>query len=100
MLAAAPITPVIEPVRSNFSGLNRALSELAAAGAEFILVINPKSGDLADSGIDDFREILNSLPDGFENYSLGYIIDEECSPDDVAQVVNDAGERGLSFIHW
>lgn len=100
LIANGPITPIIEPVRSNFSGLNRAIAELVNVAAEFILIVNPKNGDLAGESVESFEKVLNEVPDDYDRLSLGFIIDERCEPDHLTEIIGGVGDRSLSFIHW
>ncbi|WP_460797768.1 sce7725 family protein [Microbacterium sp. GXF0217] len=52
VLASASFVPIIEPVRQSLAGLERALDELSDAGAQAIVIVNPRHGDLRVDGSD------------------------------------------------
>jgi hypothetical protein len=58
LLAEAQFMPIIEPVRSTLTGLQRALEAVSSAGGRAIVIVNPRHGDhKADgSSITDFLE--------------------------------------------
>lgn len=45
LLAENSITPIIEPVRENLSGLKRALEAVVKNSGKAIVIINPQYGD-------------------------------------------------------
>jgi hypothetical protein len=49
-LAVADFRPIIEPVRNDFGGLQRALDAVRQANGHAIVIVNPQCGDLSDSG--------------------------------------------------
>ena len=73
-MAESGILPIIEPVRSNFSGLNRAIVALVDKNVRFVLVITPDCGDLDGQPMETFDEVLNEIPNEYEGASIGYII--------------------------
>jgi len=100
LISNSAITPIIEPVRSNFSGLSRAVSELVEAAANFILIVNPKNGDLAGESLESFDEVLDAIPNGYNGMSVGFIVDDRCEPNHLTDIIDEIGDRSLSFIHW
>ncbi len=44
LIASSGFVPIIEPVRESLSGLEKALGALADAGAQAVVVINPRHG--------------------------------------------------------
>lgn len=52
VVADALFVPIIEPVRQSLAGLERALDELSDAGAQAIVIVNPRHGDLRADGSD------------------------------------------------
>jgi hypothetical protein len=45
-LTGGKIMPIIEPVKENYSGLLKCIVELKKAKVPFVLIANPKCGDL------------------------------------------------------
>jgi len=83
MIARNNIVPVIEPVRSSFSGLRRAIEALHAADANFVLILNPQVGDLAkNSEWLDLESCMEFLS-GYTNCSIGFIANATVSNVDI-----------------
>lgn len=63
LLAEADFRPIIEPVRSDISGLKKAVEALHQAQGHAIVIVNPQCGDLA--------ELENATSDLFAQSCLG-----------------------------
>lgn len=46
------LSPIIEPVKLNFSSLNTAVKEMKNNGQQFVLIVNPSDGDFKNNPID------------------------------------------------
>lgn len=97
LIACNNIVPIIEPVRSSFSGLRRAVAALQEAGASFILVVNPQVGDLADGSEWLAIDLCSEFLDGYKNGSIGFIAHAEVAQRDVAQL--NHYKHPISVIH-
>jgi len=63
--------PIIEPVKSNFSPLRRAITSLVEHNCRFILIANPCVGDLRNNPTALHEEIIQDTLAEYENYSVG-----------------------------
>jgi hypothetical protein len=78
LLAAADFRPIIEPVRSEFGALQRALDAVREAKGHAVVIVNPQCGDLSEAGdlsIDFFNQ--NSL--GSPNVAPGILLSQGIS---------------------
>ena len=98
LIAQNNIIPIIEPVRSSFSGLRRAVEALREANANFILVVNPKVGDLAEGSEWLEPEDCAELLDDYRNCSIGFIADAEVSQAGVSHL--GGYNLPVSVIHY
>lgn len=98
VLAASDFRPIIEPVRNDFGGLQRALGALRKAGGHAIVIVNPQCGDLFDSeaASQDFFH-KNSL--GVPGVSAGILLSQGISLDAAMQHYDSHAANSPAFIH-
>lgn len=99
LFSDSKFTPIIEPVKTNLSTIKRALSALIEVKAEFVLVVNPKCGDLRDSTLVIDELLKDSLAD-YQGVKLGYILDEDTELDDFIGFAADYPENKIALIHY
>lgn len=83
LIAKHKINPIIEPVRGQFSGLLRALTELTRAGARFTVIANPTVGSFSS----DTDTLLNFLRDSYTDHqdlTVGFSLDHRTRFEDLA----------------
>lgn len=71
--------PIIEPVKSNFSPLKRAIDSLKSNNCEFIIIVNPTVGDLSANQTSLWTEIVQGSLAGYENFSVGLCLNSSSS---------------------
>lgn len=103
ILGQAPVvTPIIEPVRvPTGSGLHRCLEALRENNLDFILIGNPRVGNLHGSGISqDILDFVNAA-DSESLWNIALLIDENTSADElISDYRNSFGtDRRLTLIH-
>lgn len=98
-MARANIIPIIEPVKRNLSGLSRTIEKLVEHNTCFTLIVNPIYGELRHDGTALFEEIIDDLLDGYENFSIGYIISEDSTLAGI-QAFCAAQTKPVSIIHY
>jgi hypothetical protein len=100
LFVEAPITPIIEPVKSNFSPLSKAVSALQKAEAGFVLILNPAYGDLAEDHGCIENEFLTPELLGYEKLTLGYIVDDDTDFDVLRQLLDRYPSVSAAIIHY
>ncbi len=98
LIAQNNVVPIIEPVRSSFSGLRRAIEALRDANASFILVVNPQVGDLAEDSEWLEPEDCAGFLDAYVNCSIGFIADADVSQNGVSRL--GRYDLPISVIHY
>jgi hypothetical protein len=93
------IIPIIEPVKSNLNGLKKSLEILTENNVKFILIINPKHGDLKNDPTSLDTELLNEILREYEQYSIGYIVDPNSSLIDIRDFLNVYSNKNITLIH-
>lgn len=98
MLSENNMTPIIEPVRGNIAGLERALNAIVESKGKSIVVINPQVGDFQydPSPIVDFLQEKFSYTDGV---SAGIILDNKTSVNDVLKCLSKYKNLKPVLIH-
>jgi hypothetical protein len=91
------IVPIIEPVRSSFGALQRAIRSLIDNDCRFILVANPRYGDLQEHQVILYEEIRSAYLSGYENWSIGCIADNRSSEEEIRSIA--ALHDDLTVIH-
>lgn len=96
----AGIIPIIEPVKENLLPLNRAISELTKVDGKFILIVNPKYGDLKNNPKPLFEELIEKPPDIIKCLILGYIVDHRSNLLDIEDFLKEHDEYEIAIIHY
>lgn len=94
------ISPIIEPVKSATSTLERALRELALKDINFNIILNPAVGDLC-TNTDLILNALRSSLNGYGNYQIAFLInsDQSWRQLDVILKKVDFEHDGITIIH-
>jgi hypothetical protein len=98
LLAVADFRPIIEPVRSEFGGLQRALDAVRQAKGHAVVIVNPQCGDLSEAGdlsIDFFNQ--NSL--GSSNVAPGILLSQGISLAAAMKAYETHASFAPVFIH-
>lgn len=96
------ISPIIEPVKSRTSGLNRAIASLVEANSNFTIIVNPRVGELRNR----HREVINGvnqmIPASYSNFQFGIIIDETNDAELIRGLLEDLerDNKRLTLIHF
>lgn len=93
------ISPIIEPVK-NSSTFKKALTDFKLKNINFNIIINPQVGDLIDA-TKDILNILHSTLNGYTNYQIAIIIQENTNHDKIIEQIKESqiSVGGISLIH-
>jgi hypothetical protein len=67
--------------------------------AEFILIINPRHGDLKNNSFPLFENIVDNMLKDYDNYFLGYIVDAQSTLIDVEDFLEKKQNHKTALIH-
>lgn len=98
LIAGSGFVPIIEPVRESLSGLEKALSALSDAGAEAVVIVNPRHGDHSDNG----EQIANLLELNYrenDGINAGILLTNETTVKQAVALMNNFEACGTSLIH-
>ena len=90
--------PIIEPVRETLRGLKKTLDEISETGGEAIVIVNPDYGDHRGNG----SAIVHLLTEEYSNHpnlSLGVLLNEDITEEEINFVLENHVSRVSSFIH-
>lgn len=97
-MSHASIVPIIEPVKQNVSGLRRALEALLEQNIRFVLIVNPQCGELCDIDPAHINDVINDTLSEYRNFSLGYIINQETSLQDIINF-SESSVHPVTIVH-
>jgi hypothetical protein len=99
LISSSLITPIIEPVKSNFKPILKCINTLIEANVEFILIANPSCGELVnDTELINSDLITSELLD-YKGLSLGYILDEQSHLSDLIKFTKKFSNSNIALIH-
>lgn len=91
------VTPIIEPVNLN-AFTRRIIPEINQARVPFVFIINPQVGDLTEEEPEVFQSLLNATMNR-QLITLGYVITESTTIDDIHSTMNTFADYHFAFIH-
>jgi len=100
LIGQSPITPIIEPVKSNIKPLLKCIDSLVDVNAEFILVVNSICGELAGNNTLIRDEVIKDELLQYKGLTLGYILDEEASLEELLRFAQEYSELNIALIHF
>lgn len=98
LIATAGFVPIIEPVRESLGGLEKALSALADAGAQAVVVVNPRHGDHKGSG-DSILGLLERNYLANDAIRPGVLLANETTTDAAVAQIRNIRMPGITLIH-
>jgi len=99
LIAQSHISPIIEPVRSNFSPLIRAVTALNNAGAKSTIIVNPQVGKSPVNTEMILSKLIDCEFKHFSNISIGYILNTNSDQKDLIKLLKQYEETPFTLIH-
>ena len=99
LMAENKFVPIIEPVKDNLSPLKHSIDELTKHEAKFILVVNPKFGDLKNNPTSLFKDLINDSLKDSAYLMLGYIVDDNSNLIDIKDFIHEYKDFSIVLIH-
>ncbi len=94
LISKSKIIPIIEPVKSNLSPLNRAIEQLDLFETEYILIVNPINGDFVNAN----SLILKNLH-LYKKVIIGLIITSETTLKNIEELFCKFNEYKIAILH-
>lgn len=94
------ILPIIEPVKDDFKALVRALKIIDEKKVNYILIINPVTGEKPVKTSKILKELIEDSFEDFSNLSVGYILHAKSRIEDLIAVLDKYNNIDFSIIHY
>jgi hypothetical protein len=98
LFAQVGFCPIIEPVRSDFSGIERALKSIHNSNGKAIVIVNPQCGDLAGSHTVPLDFFHQTGGDG-SRVSAGVLLTQGSTLELSLRTYTEYGDFAPVFIH-
>lgn len=98
LIASAGFTPIIEPVRESLGGLERALQALVGAGAQAIVVVNPRHGHHRGNG-DSIAALLERDYHDNDAIGAGILLRSDTTRDEAAALLSAHPGDQAAVLH-
>lgn len=99
LIASSSILPIIEPVKKNLAPLKRTVEALKENEAQFIIVVNPKYGELVNDPLPLFEDLIDNYLSEYDKVFLGYIVDAKSALLDIKDFVETYEDFSIALIH-
>ena len=94
------IHPIIEPVKSNFTALIRAMDVLNKKDVPCTLIVNPQAGQKPVPTENILNELLEDTFQDYNNISIGYILHAKSDLDELISLLQRYNASKFSIIHY
>lgn len=98
LIADSGFVPIIEPVRESLSSLDKTLGSLAEAGAEAIVVVNPRHGYHRENG-EGIADLLEQNYRDNDAISVGILLTSQMDVNRVVDMVQTFGSAYITLVH-
>ncbi|NIY71829.1 sce7725 family protein [Marivivens donghaensis] len=98
LMAEVNFVPIIEPVKAQLKGLERALDAVCEAGGASIVIVNPDCGDLVADG-QKITELLNDKYLELDNISAGILLTENMSLNEALALYDAHRDHAPVLVH-
>ena len=100
LLMKAGFCPIIEPVKEDLSGLQKALGAIIEAGGRAIVIVNPQNGELSGKGRgEELAGLLEATPSLSESISAGILLNSHMPLAEVTVLCRSHAARNPVLIH-
>jgi len=99
-IAGNNIHPIIEPVKSDFKALIRAVKVLNEKGVNYTLIVNPQAGQKPVKALNILKELIDDSFKDYQNLSIGYILHAESRISDLIALIKKYGTFNFSILHY
>lgn len=93
------IHPIIEPVKSDFSAIKRAMKVIHEKDVDCTLIINPQAGNKPVPTSSILKELIDVSFKKYKNISLGYILHAESNIADLVAFLKRYNAFSFTILH-
>lgn len=99
-LAKNNICPIIEPVKSDFSALKRAMKVMNEKGTNCTLIVNPQAGQEPVPTLNILQKLIEDGFKDFKNISIGYILHAKSKISDLVALLKNHRTFSFTILHY
>lgn len=97
-LSASGFIPIVEPVKSQLSGLNKTIDAILEEGAGIIVIINPRIGDFSDYNT-ELLNLINEKHSEDKQVTVGVLLDETTTLEQASALINAFEGYSIALVH-
>jgi len=94
------IHPIIEPVKSDFKALERAMKAINEEGGDCTLIVNPQVGQKPVPTTNILKELIEKNFKEYNNFSLGYMMHPESNVSDLVTLLRKYCSFSFTILHY
>ncbi|MGR3179979.1 MAG: sce7725 family protein [Candidatus Anammoxibacter sp.] len=98
-LAKNNIHPIIEPVKSDFSALTRAMKVINEKGVNCTLIVNPVAGEKPVPTSSILQELIEDSFKNYKNISIGYMLHAKSDIADLVMLLKKNCTFSFTILH-
>ena len=99
-LAKNNIHPIIEPVKSDFTALKRAMKAMNENSVDCTLIVNPRAGQEPVSSSSILTELIEDEFKKLKNISVGYMLHAESNINNLVTLLKKHRNFNFSILHY
>lgn len=99
-LAENKIHPIIEPVKSDFSALTRAMKVINEKGVNCTLIVNPRAGEKPVPISSILQELIEDSFKNYKNISIGYMLHAKSNIADLVALLKNNRAFSFTILHY
>ncbi|MFC1724257.1 sce7725 family protein [candidate division KSB1 bacterium] len=99
LLSANSIHPIIEPVKSDFSALTRAMKVLNEEKVDCTLIVNPKAGLEPVETSTILKKLIDKDFKDFTNISIGYMLHPQSNINNLLFLLKKYNKSNFTILH-
>jgi hypothetical protein len=97
-LSASGFTPIVEPVKSQLSGLSKTIDATLEEGAGIIVIVNPRIGDFSNNNA-ELLSLLNEKHGEDKQVTAGVLLDESTTLESAVALIDTFEGYNIALVH-
>ena len=97
-LSASGFVPIVEPVKSQLSGLSKTIDAALEKEAGIIVIVNPRIGDFSGSN-DELVSLISKKNDEDKQVTVGVLLDESTTLEQAHAIIKTFKGHKIALVH-
>lgn len=98
ILSESDFVPIVEPVKSQLSGLSKTIDATLEEGADIIVIVNPRIGDFSGSN-DELVSLIKEKHSEDKQVTVGILLDESTTLEQATAIINSFEGQNIALVH-